>query len=99
MALTKKKIKKAMNYDAVQALVTALEVIAHNDPIGVEFHEHQEIATNALAYFEFGLNQEQRNKLVANKILKTLFKHKYTFEEVLNVIKLAEKQFNEITTE
>jgi len=52
MERTKEEIENQMSVEKVQTLLTALEIIANGDPIGVGLDEVTEVAQSALDYFD-----------------------------------------------
>ena len=52
MIRTKEEIKKQMTVEKVNTLITALDIIANGDPIGVGLDEITDIAQKALDYFD-----------------------------------------------
>ena len=52
MDRTKEQIEKQMTVDKVSTLITALEVIANGNPVGVGLDEITDVAQSALDYFD-----------------------------------------------
>lgn len=50
---TKIDVEKQMNAEKVFVLISALEVIANGDPIGVGLDEITDVAQNALDFFDY----------------------------------------------
>jgi len=91
MGLTLEQIKENLTPTKVQVLVTCLEVISNNDPIGVELVEHAEMAKNALNFFKLDISELEKKAKRFDEIEEMIAEEMNKPEEESDLLIIGEK--------